>query len=416
MNTFERENPEEGSRADTDIESKRPASENQESVRQIEKIAESEISRSNQSTEEFINSEKKRLGIQEKDIDLELDIAKTKEKYKQEKKGFKRSFLNKMKHAAIIGTETLMMFGFTAHMAKKEYPDRLDPAQEKVKKEITWNEETRKEMDRITADYVKSIQLSHIDGEEVIPDSVLEKRFRMFIETYLSDVSVEHIDVSENEGGFINDIAEKVVGRENPFTIAHYMPGTIHYAPEVYEEYEAGIATKSRSNIDEFYAEISHHLNNDGSFRRATKVVEDFTQSIGNQSETYDNPYTAEYQAHTVTESAVRRWMHADKEELGVNFAELYNAFRDIYVIFAETPYLAEEDAFNLFEEIQWESAGIDVFVRKKEKLCEELKEAKELVDEIYVDEEKAAKFKDLAQKIIDENLSVDPVETAESE
>ncbi len=91
------------------------------------------------------------------------------------------------------------------------------------------------------------------------------------------------------------------------------------------------------SNLGDFSAEFAHHLNQDWSWSRSCAYVEDLARKGFVQEKMYEDPYSNEYQAHTITEIAIGIYLAPRDANLNVSFTDIYNTLQDFYRGFTHT-------------------------------------------------------------------------------
>ena len=289
--------------------------------------AEDDFNNYEKSDNNFIAREKGRLGILKNDPKIESEILATKEKYKLEKKKLKSSFLSRLKKIIKYATGGAIALAFTAHFAQKEYPDYL--SKEKEPKKIEWNESTEKEIGKLAHEYALLIKEDSVFSE--IPDSVFENHFTQFVIDYGPDIEVVHPGDDMSIGNKISEYVFQNILNQ-PDHRAHYKGGTLFYEEKNMkmneDSTEYDIETTS---LVDFVAEFSHHINRDWEMQRSFAYTEDLVRKGFQQQQMYEDPYSSEYQAHSVTQNSIAKYLFPDSKKLNVNFVNLYNTQHEYY-------------------------------------------------------------------------------------
>ncbi|MEK7113530.1 MAG: hypothetical protein AAB873_01750, partial [Patescibacteria group bacterium] len=85
------------------------------------------------------------------------------------------------------------------------------------------------------------------------------------------------------------------------------------------------------TSLVDFVAEFSHHINRDWEMQRSFAYTEDLVRKGFQQQQMYEDPYSSEYQAHSVTQNAIAKYLFPDSKKLNVNFVNLYNTQHEYY-------------------------------------------------------------------------------------
>lgn len=319
----------------------------------ISSAAEIDLNNSSKSTNHFVAAEKARLGVLEDTPALESEIKQTLDKHESRRKRLLSAFMSKVKKVAKYTAGGVTALAFTAHFAKQEYPDHLSKDTEPPP--IEWNESTRADLEQLAHEYALLIKSEK--GEFAnIPDSIFENRFMDFVTTYGPDIQIIHPgDDMDWDDKMYNDIFEGVL--KQPAGKAHdALGGTLFFEDKTLKKYseEYGDTTKydwETTSLVDFSAEFAHHINNDWSLRRAFAYADDLASQGFKQGGMYGDPYSSEFQAHSVTQHAIHDYLFPGAKELSVPFEDMYNLHQDYYRKFVNTRgYERDED----IEEISW--------------------------------------------------------------
>ncbi len=248
-----------------------------------------------------------------------------------EKRKLKSSFLKQLKGVIKYTSGGIVALALTAHLAQKEYPDYISKEKEPTK--IEWNESTQKEIKKLSHEYVLIIKTD--PAYEKIPDSVFEKRFIDFVAAYGPDIKIAYTGDGSRIENKINKWSIKhVFNRTDRY--AQYADGVIFLEEKnlKMKDDNSGYDFKT-SNLVDFLAEISHHINYDYTVRRSIAYTENLILHDFNQKKMYKDPYSVEYQAHEITRSAISKYLAPEDHNLNTDFVDIYNAehknYREIF-------------------------------------------------------------------------------------
>lgn len=239
--------------------------------------------------------------------------------------------------------------------AKQELPNYLENKQKNLT-EITWNEQTRKEIDELAHDYVLVMRQDTLYRN--INDTVLENRFRDLVETWGPDINIVHPNEKMSFGDEFNEWIFQKVLRQNEER-AHYNDGTLFYENKRLQKKEIDEFSDSvdmvkydlsTSGLHDFCAELSHHINHDFGLQRSFAYTEDLLKMGFRQRAMYEDPYSSEYQAHSVTEEAIYKYLFPDDGKMDTDFVDIYNTYQEYYREIVKTRgYEKNEDINGLF-------------------------------------------------------------------
>lgn len=285
-------------------------------------------------------------------------VRATQRTLKQKVKKFTTRFLRTVKHISVMGVVTYLgVLGFHA-LIKKSTFSSLKEKTELVDgpTAIEWNDETKIGLDNMAERYVgvyrDSVPQSTDDSIPKIEDKVLHDRFISIISEYAPDVQLRTYTSKEDYEG-PSYLQKLVEGREHYG--AYYGSGTIYCAD---------------TSIQNFFSELAHHLNRDSDLRRRSKGAFDVLTHLGHQTSLYGNFNSLEHQAHQVSEEAIQIFMYARPDDWNVSFADVYNMFRDYYLLVDEEGLEYEISGFRSLTSslrIACEKDGVSHTLERKE-------------------------------------------------
>lgn len=315
----------------------------------IEDSAQNDLNNFERSNNEFIENQKKILGFTEKDPALEIEILKVKEKYQKERKKLKTSFLSKLNRISKFALDSVVTLAFVVHFSQKEAPDYLDRSQEKEPKKIEWNEATKKEIKKLAHEYALIIKTDNA-GYNKISETIFEERFANFVATYGPDIQIVHPGDDMSVKDKIYDLIFEGVLRQKSGRAHDALGGTLFYENKTLRKKQGKDVDTTEydmetSSLRDFAEEFSHHINKDWSLRRAFAYADGLIRNGFHQEKMYEDPYSPEYQAHQITQSAISEYLFPDSNDLSVNFVDIYNTKQEYYREFVKMKgYANDED------------------------------------------------------------------------
>lgn len=232
----------------------------------------------------------------------------------------------------IMGAATI---GVLAHSVSQENPNTLSKDEVSIESiDSIYNKfdpDTKKELIKLEHDYISYYKTDFPNAN----DSVLKNRFESLIAKYGDGLRIvftngEHKALSDELNNlFFTKILRQ---RENR---AHYVNNTVFYEdkPNRYNQLseEGDSVLADVPNLDLFISEFSHHINEDTKIGRVVKYGEDLVMGGFSQSGLYEETKTIEYQAHSITESALEAYLYAKPEDQNISFEEIRNNFESEY-------------------------------------------------------------------------------------
>jgi len=348
-----------------------------------EKSAEIDLTNLEKGTDDFTLRQKKLLGITENDLKIESEISTIKEKYKAEKQKVKSSFLARLKTIAKYTAGGAIALAFAAHFTQKEYPDYIDTSKEKETNKIEWNESTEKEIKKLGHEYALLIKEDSVYGG--VPDSVFENRFTNFVAEYGPDIEVIHPGDDMNLGDRVGEYVFQNILNQ-PDHRAHYSNGTLFYEEKNLkikeDSTEYDMETTSLGN---FAAEFSHHINKDWELQRSFAYAEDLVRKGFRQEKMYEDIFSSEYQAHSVTDNAIYRYLFPDNANLDIDFVNLYNMEHEYYREFIKMGgYEKSEDIEDLTLNLLMNKKTEDI-IKDKGVIFQNLEKIRSILDTLEV-------------------------------
>jgi hypothetical protein len=325
-------------------------------VETVNESAKTDLSKFEKSNNDFVKQKREFCNVPENDPKIEIEILKVQENYKSKRKSFFKTFLSEFNSAVKYMPEYLAIASTIVHFTQQELPDYL-PQKEKNAKEISWDNSTEKEVNKLAREY--SLRMKIDSAYKDIPESVLENRFKDFVATWGHDIRIVHYNEDMNMGDAFGEwIFQKVLRQKADR--AHYGNKTLYYESNSIKEKVIdpdgdfntnGDTAKqydlSTGSLGDFCAELSHHINGDYSFRRSFAYTEDLARKGFRQNQMYEDPYSEEYQAHSVTEEAIYKYLFPNDHNLDVDFVHIYNTIQDYYRKILETQdYEKTEDTY----------------------------------------------------------------------
>lgn len=320
----------------TDINSENQIDHDTEKLAEkIESRAQIDLENFERSNDDFINAQWSTIVTEEKPLELQVGVREVQEKYKKEKRKLKSTFLsvlNKVGKVIIDGTMMVILLG---HINQKEYPEYLDKNNEKTPNKIEWNQATTKEIKKLAHEYALIIK-TDTAGYGKIPIEFFEARFENFVANYGPDIQIVHpgdnMDIKDQVYDFL---FEKIL-RQSKGRAHDGFGGTIFYENKTLSKKHGADEDPDRydletSSLRDFAAEFSHHINNDWSLQRSSVYVDGLLRSGFQQGDMYEDPFSPEYQAHTITQSAISEYLFPDSNDLSVNFVDVYNTKQEYY-------------------------------------------------------------------------------------
>ena len=194
-----------------------------------------------------------------------------------------------------------------SHELKKERPElvSLDKKNKLEQVYAGFDPETREELGRLQGHYIQIYQDQHKDAK--IDSGVLAKHFQEMITNYGSKIKIEpnvHDSRAHHDGHIISYAKENV--KDSAYFEKMHLP----------------VRPLESSNLEDFIAEMSHEINNDQSFGRKVKEIEEGAD----ETHAYIDPSRLEYQAHQITEEILTDWLFNDPSALeSASFEKMYN-------------------------------------------------------------------------------------------
>jgi hypothetical protein len=220
------------------------------------------------------------------------------------------SFNKNLKVAGVTVGLGLGVIGTTigvSHGLKKDQPDAISLDNKKTldKPYESFNLETKEELERLQEHYLRIYKDKHKDSQ--LADSVIQKHFQEFVETYGSKINIALS--SDNTRAY-----------HEGHTVS-YIKGPVKDTA-YFQKMNLPAGPLQSSNLDDFISEMAHEINNDQSFGRKVKEVEEGAD----ERHAYSDPSRLEYQAHQITENIISDWLFNDPDVLEkASFKDMYN-------------------------------------------------------------------------------------------
>ncbi len=239
----------------------------------------------------------------------------------------------------------------------KETPSKIEKNTDKVE----FSKETKTQIDKLSDEY---LEVYRCDNESAkIADEDIKNRFVQFVKDYAPDVEVVPIGQEKTKiDKAYNWVFAKILRQREGRS--HYGPSRVFYEENKMEYSDEG--KPSSSNLGSFIAEVSHHINDDFSVRRAAKYAKDFVAGGFSQHRMYFDVNSVEFQAHTIAESAVRNYLFCKPEDFNhLDFQKICNTYIDICQLSKQyEKYGAVGFAENMDEHFVWDENPKSVIER----------------------------------------------------
>lgn len=250
------------------------------------------------------------------------------------KEEFFNRFLARIKRYSLYGLSAVASVVTIGHLSEKEHPDFIENAPIESKRLPNWDSKTYEELKRLSEEYAVFVETT--ESEHSITKEEAEKKFMDFVGRYGPDIKI--ISPAEDVG-FAGRM-HKILLRDDKR--AHYEIGnTIVYEPKKLTKDKKGEWDFSTSGIREFIAEFSHHLNHDASITRMIAYTEDLAEKKLDQQAMYDDIYSSEYQAHSITQNAIAEYLSPINT---YTFPEIYNTYQAYYRACTEASNCEDND------------------------------------------------------------------------
>lgn len=167
---------------------------------------------------------------------------------------------------------------------------------------------------------------------------------------------------------------------------AHYGSGTLFYEEKDLKMNEDSTKYDTETtSLGDFIAEFSHHINRDWELRRSFAYAEDLVRKGFQQQQMYGDLFSSEYQAHSVTQTAIAKYLFPDNNDLNVDFVNLYNTEQEYYREFIKVRgYEKSEDIEDLTFDLLQNKKFEDI-VKDKIIIFQNLEEIRNLLDVLEV-------------------------------
>lgn len=300
------------------------------------------------------------------ETNLEINL-----KEEEKEKNF-NSFLSRIKRYSLYGLSLIASAGTLGHLSNEEYPDFIENSPFESKQVPNWDSQTYKELKKLSEEY--AIFIESTKQEHPITKEEAEKKFMDFVSQYGSNIRI--ISPAEDIGftGRIHTMLLQQDARR-----AHYeINNTIVYEPKQLTKDKEGAWDFSTSGIREFISEFSHHINGDANVSRMITYAEDLAAKKFDQQEMYEDIYTSEYQAHSITQNAVAEYLSPTNTH---TFPEIYNTYQEYYRAFTEESNCEDNNnKTNLLYKYIF-AKKVDDVIKNKETAIENLKNLRDLLN-----------------------------------
>lgn len=278
-----------------------------------------------------------------------------------------------------------------------------------------YSPETKAELEALEGDYADRYFNYYPDAVDFgITRQEVRDRFRNLVAKYGSDITIKFTDSEDNTflGKAHDAIFQKIFQKNQNH--AHYAGNTIFYpnTPSDYEVTEEGDSTVVESRrLEDFLAELSHHINHDSRFVRIVHYVENLVSTGLRQHETYSDPEAVEFQAHRVVESALVKYLMSRPEDFKVSFEEIHKNYFSYYQAIMEnySDKLPKSDV-DLLMDVYVLSVGKNEWSREAELekgIFERVEQAEKYV-ETFQFQDKTVKKKAMSELMIWDALEPD--------
>ncbi len=377
-----------------------------ELLKKVEEKAEAEIEGLEECNREFLRHEKKHYGLEEPNLEMEAEIREVQEKYQSHRKRFKSSFLSKLNNISRWLVDMSAILALTVHFGQQEYPDYLNKKSDKEPNKIEWNESTQKEIEDMAHEYMLIMKTDSVytsDNDSFykdVPDSVFENRFIDFVATWGPDINIVHPENEMDLGNAIQQLLFEAIPGQSA-TIPHYaLNNTLVYPNRPMERDSGAAKYRDPYNFLDFVAEFSHHINNDWNLRRSFAYADKLVSAGFNQRALYKDLYATEYQAHSVTQIAVAKYIFPDNHDLNIDFADTYNTYHEYYRQFLRT---RGYETFTQIDDLNKSllcDKDLPYLSQNKEIIFENLENMRNAIDEIDADEKMKSQLFELLTSI----------------
>ena len=286
-------------------------------VEEIREWSENQIKLSEESSTQLTQYIEKKCAPIEKEEKFKKEAVVIKEQYNHERKTLFNRIARMIGEFGKFAGTSVVTFSLFVHFCRQEYPDRL--TYNAQPEEVTWNVETKTELEKLSKDYVNTYKWENRElvKECNISDNELEDRFNTFVSDYMPNVQIITFkNLDEATSKFEMLIGEYILGRKD--NEAFYRNEKIYYQK-----------TERSNDTENFIAELSHHINKDANYRRKAEYLKDLIDVGLEQIETYKDLSSVEFQAHSITEPAIIRYLFAGKEDWDTPFSEIYNVYHE---------------------------------------------------------------------------------------
>ena len=240
------------------------------------------------------------LHHKDENITDEKNVKEIKEKNLEEFSFFKKRKYIKM---AFIYSMFLLSFSPTSLDAQR-YPKELKN-KDTISQEIKWNKTTEEKINFYSQEYIKDFRKKNPNSN--LADKNLQEKFLNFLKTFASKIQV----ITPEKENFNQKLINKKIYQINPNIQAMYRSNHIFYMNEKYD------------NLNNFLAELSHHINKDTKFSRLFFVFQDLLKN--KNSDLYNKYGSFEHQAHEFSEKVIFEFLYDEKLKSNTDFLNLYN-------------------------------------------------------------------------------------------
>jgi len=346
----------------------------------------------------FLNAQK--LGESNDNEKIKSEIIAVHKKYKSIREKFLKQSIFLLRKFITLLASSISASLLMVSVAKKEFPDFIQNPEKNVK--ISWNIETKNEIENLASEYAKEfIGRFSRNKQKNVSEKFLEERFIQFVKQYAPDISI--VFTESIEKSTIKKIEDNLalLLREGNIPRAYIKSRTIYYPQD----------SVVCNRLSDFISELAHYINGDYSFGRSMAYSSDLMRNNFKQLKTYKDPYSVEYQAHNVTEWAIRAYLICVDERFDVSFPEIFNVFQEYYRVCISKKSWEYSDYFVNY--LLLETLGSFNFSEisaHKKNICKNIALMRDAVDEICVFDDKEIKikiFEDLVYRATDNDLAI---------
>ncbi len=362
------------------------------------------------SNSDFIDQQKMDANIIKDNPKLESKVSNIQKGYQSARQELKKTFLTRLKNITKYTTGSIAALAFTVHFAQKEVPDYL--SKEKETQEIEWNESTQQKIEKLGQEYAFLMKAGSFYKD--VPTSFFENRFTDFVAKFGPDIEIVYTEDNTDIKNKIVQWAFKNVASQKDHR-AHYFANTLFFE-NVEINLEKSIEIEDaddieyifeKSNLHDFSSEFAHHIGNDFSIGRSFTYAENLVSNKFKQNKMYTDAYSPEYQAHNITQDAIKRFLMPEDHNLNIDFVDIYNIEQEYYrEIIKNKDYVKNKFDINRLINRLLRYKSLDTITKNKTAIFQNLEKIRKILDRTNTEQKlNSNMFLEMVDKFPLENL-----------